>query len=140
MSVTVTAHLNFHGQAREALDFYASVFGGEKLAFRYEDMGNVQDPADAQLIMWGQVQAPNGFRVMAYDVPTGVAYDPGVWPFFVSIRGDDPEEIKAFWAGLSDGAEIMQPLAEAPWSPLYGRLTDKFGVIWTLDVIADGAG
>ena len=87
--------------------------------------------------MWGQVQADNGFHVMAYDVPGALPYEPGVNPVFVSVRGTDADEITAYWKGLSEGATIVLDLAPAGWSPLYGMLKDRFGVVWVLDVAAE---
>jgi PhnB protein len=69
MSVNVVTHLDFRGDARAALTFYQSVFGGEMAAVTYKEAGNVQDPSDADAVVWGQVTADSGFRVMAYDVP-----------------------------------------------------------------------
>ncbi|MBB6550848.1 VOC family protein [Nonomuraea rubra] len=137
MSVKSTTHLNFRGDARAALEFYQSVFGGHVAAVTYKDAGNVQDPADADQVMWGQVLAENGFHVMAYDVPSGTPWDRGENAFFLSVRGETPEEIAAYWEKLSDGATIAQPLGPAQWAPLYGMLTDRFGVIWVLDVVSD---
>jgi PhnB protein len=84
--------------------------------------------------MWGQVAADNGFHVMAYDVPGRLPYEPGVNPVFVSVRGTDAGEITAYWNGLSAGATVVQDLGPAGWSPLYGMLRDRFGVVWVLDV------
>ena len=137
MSITTTTHLNLDGTASEALDFYESIFGGDKMVFTYEAAQNVQDPSDAKKVMYGHVINEQGFRIMAYDVPAGVTMDPGEAPFYVSIRGDDKDEITKYWDGLSDGATVRQPLGEAPWSPLYGQLKDRFGVIWTLDFMAE---
>lgn len=140
MSIATTTHLNFRGQAREALEFYRGVFGGDLLAFTYADAHNVSDPAEADQLMWGQVTSPDGFAVMAYDVPASRAYDRGTDPFFVSVRGADSEEIERLWAGLAEGAEVKAPLAPAGWAPLYGMLTDRFGVTWVLDVTAPYGG
>jgi PhnB protein len=134
MSVTTTTHLNFRGDAREALTFYQSVFGGRTVLLTYADAHNISDPAEAGQIMWGQVQAPNGFHVMAYDVPGHQTYSPGDKPVFVSVRGTDEAELTTYWKGLSDGATIVQDLGPAGWSPLYGMLKDRFGVTWVLDV------
>ncbi len=71
----------------------------------HQDMGHVQDPVDADRIAWGQVVSDNGFSVMAYDVPSSTAWEPGVNAFFVSLRGETSEEITAHWAKLSDGAK-----------------------------------
>ncbi len=134
MTVTAVTHINLRGTARQALEFYQSVFAGQLALITYKDAGNVQDPSDADHIMWGQVDAPNGFRVMAYDVPGGTPWNPGENAYFVSLRGDAAEEIAALWKKLSDGATVLRPLEKAQWSPLYGMLKDRFGVVWVLDV------
>ena len=134
MTIKTTTHLNFRGQARAALEFYQSVFGGTLAALTYADAHAVQNPAEADQIMWGQVAADSGFHIMAYDVPSAMPWDAGTIPFFVSIRGSAPDEITALWEKLGAGAAIIVPLAPAAWSPLYGMLKDKFGVTWVLDV------
>jgi len=132
MSITAVTHLNFRGDARTALAFYQSVFGGDLVVITYADAGNVQSPADE--VMWGQVASPAGFRVMAYDVPSATPWDQGENAFFVSVRGSSADEITGCWKKLSVGATIVQPLAPAGWAPLYGMLRDRFGVVWVLDV------
>lgn len=132
--IDVSTHLNFRGDARAALEFYQSVFGGDLTVVTYADAHAVQEPSEAQQVMFGQVVADNGFRVMAYDVPSRLPLDRGQDPFFVSVRGDSGEEISAFWHALAEGATIVQPLAPSGWTPLYGMLTDRFGITWVLDV------
>ena len=140
MSIQTMIHLNFRGQAREALGFYRSVFGGDLVAITYADAHAVGDADEADQIMWGQVESPEGFRVMAYDVPSAMAWDAGEIPVFVSVRGDDEGELHCYWQKLSEGARIVQPLAPAAWSPLYGMLKDRFGVTWVLDIaVSHGA-
>lgn len=134
MSITTTTHLNFRGDARAALEFYRSVFGGELTAISYQDAAAVRNPSEANQIMWGQVIAPNGFHIMAYDVPSAMPWERGNGSFFVSVRGDAAPEISAIWEKLSSGATVLQPLAPAAWSPLYGMLADRFGITWVLDV------
>lgn len=136
MPVTTTTHLNFRGSAREALDFYASVFGGHTVAVTYKDAGAVQNESEADWVMWGEVAGDNGFHVMAYDVPSPLPWNQGENPFFVSVRGDDAKEISALWGKLAEGSAIVRPLGSAQWAPLYGMLTDRFGVNWVLDVTA----
>ncbi|MFF5234936.1 VOC family protein [Dactylosporangium sp. NPDC000521] len=126
MSITTTTHLNFRGEARQALEFYQSAFGGEIVLVPHAD--------DVEHVMWGQVRADNGFHVMAYDVPAALSYDAGDKAVFVSVRGTDADEITTYWKALSSGATIVQDLAPSGWSPLYGMLKDRFGVTWVLDV------
>lgn len=136
MPVNVTPHLNFRGQARAALEFYQSVFGGSLVAITYADAQSVTARDEADQIMWGQVESDGGFRIMAYDVPSHTAYNPGVIPVFVSVRGSDVAEITRYWETLVDGADVVAPLAASQWAPIYGMLTDRFGVTWVLDVQA----
>ena len=140
MAIKTTTHLNFRGNARAALAFYQSVFGGDQMLFSYKDMGAVQNPAEADQVMWGQVVAANGFAIMAYDVPSAMAWNAGTIPVFVSVRGDSVPEVTGFWEKLSEGAGIVQPLGPAGWAPLYRMLKDKFGITWVMDVAPPAAG
>jgi PhnB protein len=139
--INVTPHLNYRGDARSALEFYKSVFGGEISAITFAEAHNVQSEgglataAEADQVMWGQVLSDKGFQVMAYDVPSALSYNPGDKPVFVSVRGDSADEIKSYWDVLKDGATVMADLGPAAWgAPLYGMLKDKFGVTWVLDL------
>lgn len=99
----------------------------------YGQMGQGEGEA-AEQVMWGQVAASDGFRIMAFDVLEPRPYDQGANAFFVSARGSSPADVGARWNALSEGATILHPLGPAPWSALYGMLTDRFGVTWILDV------
>ena len=132
--MNVTPHLNFRGNARAALEFYQSATGGQLVLVTYQDAHNVQHPDEADQIMFGQVTAPSGFRVMAYDVPSHLPWNQGEAACFVSARSQDTDEIQALWDKLSEDATTVQPLAPSGWTPLYGMLKDRFGVTWVLDV------
>jgi len=134
MTINTVTHLNFRGDARAALAFYQSVFGGDQMVITYRDAGAVQNADEAEQVMWGQVVAADGFCIMAYDMPSRLAWNPGEIAFFVSVRGNDADEITKYWEKLVVGATIVAPLAPSGWSPLYGMLRDKFGVTWVLDV------
>ncbi|WP_244932309.1 VOC family protein [Nocardioides sp. W7] len=143
MSITTVTHINLRGTAREALEFYQSVFGGEIAAVTYRDAHSVTDESEADQVMWGQVASADGFHVMAYDVPAARPLLAGVAPYFISVRGADSEEITAYWTRLTDdgaGSTVVVPLAPAGWATLYGMATDRFGVTWVLDVLAPHEG
>ncbi len=90
--------------------------------------------------MWGQVVADNGFRVMAYDVPSQMPWNHGENAVFVSVRGDSADEITAFREKLVVGSTVVQPLEPAQRAPLYRMLKDRFGVVWVLEVAAPYSG
>ena len=152
MSITTTTHLNFRGDARAALEFYASVFGGQPVIATYGDFGMSAEAPGADRVVFGQVESDAGFRVMAYDIPGSAAgsersgstrRENGVTitdqEFFVSVRGESLEEITSYWEKLAAGALIVEPLAASAWSAGFGMLTDSFGVTWVLDVATAGA-
>ena len=134
MTVITTPHLNFRGDARAALEFYHSVFGGQIVLVSNEDAFSVETPEEAKQIKFGQVIGENGFQVMAYDVPASISYDQGEKSLFVSVRGDSADEITALWGGLVEGSTVLSDLAPSQFSPAYGMLKDAFGVVWVLDV------
>ncbi|MGW6378976.1 VOC family protein [Rhodococcus sp. NPDC055112] len=152
MTVAAATHLNFAGQARAALSFYQQVFGGQLSLASYADFGMPKELPGADNVVFGQVVAENGFTIMGYDVPAHAEADAlgsaPVWtrrengttvtnsPFFVSLRGDNVEEVAALWAKLSDGAQIIEELGPAQWAPAFGMLTDRYAVTWILDVAA----
>ena len=153
MTITTTTHLNFGGDARAALEFYQSVFGGELTIATYGDFGMPAETPGAANVVFGKVESAAGFRVMAYDVPgaagTGGAggstrRENGVTltdqAFFVSVQGETLDEVEGYWAALSKGASVVESLAASAWSPGFGMLTDTFGVTWILDVAAQYSG
>lgn len=66
------------------------------VAISYADAYTVTNPAEADQPIWGAVAAEDGFQVMAYDVPSATAWDPGEIPFFVSVRGDDADQLARY--------------------------------------------
>jgi hypothetical protein len=69
MTIQTTTHLNFRGDARQALEFYQSVFGGNAVINTYADFGMPAGVPGADKVVFGLVAADNGFRLMAYDIP-----------------------------------------------------------------------
>ncbi|MEU4248346.1 VOC family protein [Amycolatopsis sp. NPDC026612] len=153
MSLNAVAHLNFHGQAREALEFYQSVFGGQLTLATYADFGMPAELPGATNVVFGQVVADNGFRIMAYDVPGEHApAAPGApstrrengttitkEQFFLSVRGESIDEVTPVWEGLATGATVIEAFGPVQWAPAFGMLADRFGVTWIVDVAAEYA-
>ncbi|MFN2484864.1 MAG: VOC family protein [Candidatus Limnocylindria bacterium] len=138
MPSRLNPYLNFQGNAREAIEFYRSVFGGELQLTSYRDGGIPHDAADADKVMHGQLDAPNGMLLMAADAPSsggssagGPASGPSIG---ISLSGDDDAELSGYFRKLSDGATIMEPLETAPWGDKFGMLTDRFGVWWMVNI------
>ena len=150
MTIQTTPHLNFNGDARSALDFYQSVFGGHTTINSYADFGMPAELPGADKVVFGLVMAENGFRVMGYDVPgrtDGSIAGGGSTrrennttisdqALFVSIGSDTLDELQGYWDALATDAIIVEPLAASAWSAGFGMLTDRFGVTWSFSVVA----
>ena len=151
MSIQTTTHLNFRGDARAALDFYGSVFGGHVVITTYADFGMPASAPGADKVVFGLVVAESGFSVMGYDIPgrmEGGIAGGGVTrrenhatvtdqALFVSIGSDSIDELQGYWDGLAAYATIVEPLAANAWSAGFGMLTDQFGVTWSVSVSAN---
>ena len=135
MASRLNPYLSFKTTARQAMEFYKSVFGGELTMSTFAELGGSKDPADKDLIMHSQLVAPNGYWLMASDTPAHMEYKPGN-NISISLSGDDEAALTAQWNALSAGATIPQPLARAPWGDSFGMLTDKFGIAWLVNISA----
>ncbi len=150
MTIQTTTHLNFRGDARAALGFYQSVFGGHLVINTYADFGMPADVPGSDKVVFGLVAAENGFRVMGYDIPgqtEGSIAGGGSTrrennttvtdqALFVSISSDSLDELRGYWDALAIDAVIVEPLAASAWSAGFGMLTDRFGVTWSISVTA----
>lgn len=135
---TLNPYISFRNNAREAMEFYQSVFGGELAVdtFGGYDMG--QDPAENDLVMHAQLETPDGLTLMAADTPGSMPYkEPaGV---SVSVSGDDEARLQSVWDGLTAGGTVVMPFETPPWGGRFGMLTDKFGVDWMVALNASPA-
>ncbi|WP_314214266.1 VOC family protein [Pseudarthrobacter equi] len=143
-----TTHLNFRGDARQALEFYQSVFGGHTVLNTYADFGMPAGLPGADNVVFGLVTSENGFRVMGYDIPgqSGGSLAGGgstrrennttvtEQALFISIESESLDELQGYWDNLAADAVIVEPLAASAWSPGFGMLTDRFGVTWSASV------
>jgi len=140
MPTRLNPYLSFRDNAREAMDFYQSVFGGELTRSTFGEFGVSQDPDEQDKIMHAQLIGANGLVLMGADTPNSMDYTPG-GAISVSLSGDaDADaELRGYWEKLSAGATVIEPLAVAPWGDAFGMLTDRFGITWLVN-IAGSAG
>ena len=139
MASILNPYINFDGQAREALEFYQSVFGGELNVMTFADQGGMDLPEDEQgKVMHGQLTTPT-LTLMCSDAPSHMERDEGS-NISVSLSGDDEEELTRWFEGLSAGGTVTVPLAKAPWGDSFGMFTDKYGVAWMTNISGAATG
>ena len=136
MASRLNPYLNFNGNARQALEFYASVFGGNLNLSTFADFGS--DSPDANKIMHGQLETETGYTLMGADTPPGMEFN-GMHGFGVSLSGDDADVLRGYWDKLSASGTVTMPMQKQPWGDEFGMCTDKFGVPWLVNIGAPQA-
>jgi PhnB protein len=132
MASRLNPYINFDGNAREALQFYRDVFGGDLRLNTYGEYGSPEGP-EADKIMHGMLETPEGFTIMGADVPPGMEYQEGT-NISVSLSGDDASRLRGLWEKLSEGGNVTVPLARQMWGDEFGACEDRFGISWMVDI------
>jgi PhnB protein len=132
MASRLNPYLNFNGNARQALEFYQSVFGGTLTVNTFADFG-AADAADADKIMHGQLETDAGYTIMAADLPGHMEYHP-IEGCSVSLSGDDADLLRGYWEKLSASGSTMMPLQKQVWGDEFGMCTDRFGIPWLVNI------
>ena len=133
MSSRLNPYLGFRDNAREAMDFYQSVFGGDIVRTTYGEYDASEDPAEKDKIMHSELTTTSGFSLMASDTPNGMEL-PTSSSVTVSLSGEDEAELTGYWEKLVDGGSVLMPLDRAPWGDSFGMVTDKFGTAWMVNI------
>ena len=133
MASQLNPYLNFNGNARQALEFYTSVFGGNLNVSSFADFGTPKDAPDAGKVMHGQLETTAGYTIMAADTPPGMEYN-GMHGFGVSLSGDDGDRLREYWERLSASGTVTMPLQKQAWGDEFGMCTDQFGVPWLVNI------
>ncbi|MEV7892833.1 MULTISPECIES: VOC family protein [Streptomyces] len=146
MGSRLNPYISFDGNARQAMKFYQEVFGGELEVSTATDSGPANsdsadsgpadsgpaDASDADKVLHARLDTPDGYTVMAWDVPEGVPYRPGS-DVAVYLGGDD-DELRVRFERLSEGGTVTMPLEKQPWGDEAGALVDRFGITWMVNI------
>lgn len=133
--MAINVYINFNGNCREAVEFYAEVFGTEKPKI----MTFGEAPPDPKfelpkemknLVMHTQLNICES-NVMFSDTFDGTPYVLGNNISLTIVIGNI-DEIKSLFSKLKEGGIVDMELQETFWSKCYGSLTDKFGIKWQL--------
>jgi PhnB protein len=125
-------YISFAGDARQAMEFYQSVFGGNLTMNTFGEFG-AQDAPGADRIMHSQLETDNGFTLMASDTPPGMEHNPGN-NITVSLSGDDGDLLRGYWEMLSSGGTVQMPLEKQMWGDEFGSCVDQFGIPWMVNI------
>jgi PhnB protein len=132
MASRLNPYIQFEDNARQAMEFYKGVFGGNLTVNTFGEFGQ-QDSPDADKVMHAQLETDSGFTLMASDTPAGMERHPG-GNISVSLSGDDAKALRGYWEKLSDGGTVSMPLEKQMWGDEFGMCVDRFGVPWMVNI------
>ncbi|MEV4681257.1 VOC family protein [Streptomyces kurssanovii] len=133
MASRLNPYISFAGNAREAMEFYKSVLGGNLRLNTYADIGGETSPDDADKIMHGMLETERGFTLMGADTPPGMEHKPGN-NFSISLSGEDAGELRGYWDKLSADGTVNVPLEKQMWGDTFGMCVDRFGISWMVNI------
>ncbi|MDQ2778280.1 MAG: VOC family protein [Pseudomonadota bacterium] len=145
MSTTLTPYLSFDGRTREAFAFYEKALGAKVEAMMsYDDMpvspqsGEGADEGcggprpTGPGIMHGSLALPGGAKLFAGDTPPGKKHD-GIKGVMLALELDTVGQAQKAFDALSQGGQVVMPMAPSFWSKIFGMVTDRFGVCWAVN-------
>ncbi len=138
MQTKLNPYISFKDNARQAMEFYKSIFGGTLRMSTFKEYNASQNPGEDNLIMHAELETGNGLSFMASDTPARMEYRPGN-NFTMSLSGDSEVELKGYFQKLSAGGKVTMPLEKAMWGDTFGMCTDKFGIGWLVNISAPKA-
>jgi PhnB protein len=130
MGSRLNPYIGFKDDARQAMEFYQGVFGGDLDINTFGEFGDQDNP---NLVMHATLETPAGFTLMASDTPPGMEHQAGS-AISVSLSGDDEGELRGYWDALSDGGQVTMPLEKQMWGDVFGMVADKYGVAWMVNI------
>lgn len=130
-----TPYIHFPGTAREALEHYRSVFGGELVLYSFEEFGRDDGPADA--IAHAMLQGP--VSLYASDAASGER-SVSVTGLMLGLLGAaEPATLRRWFTALADGGEVVDDLQERPWGASDGIVRDVYGLTWLVGYEHEGS-
>jgi PhnB protein len=136
MSSRLNPYLSFRDNAKEAMEFYKSVFGGELTMSTFKEFQAAQDPSDEDKIMHSQLES-GALVFMGADTPSSMEFQESS-RVSMSLSGDNDDEgvLKGYFDKLAEGGKVTMPLEKAQWGDTFGMLNDKFGITWLVNIAA----
>lgn len=132
MGSRLNPYISFNGNAREAMEFYQGILGGNLTMSTFGEFGD-KDAPYADQIMHAMLESDAGYTLMASDTPPGMSYHPGD-NITISLSGDDGDKLRGYWEKLTEGGTVGVPLEKQMWGDEFGALKDRFGVNWMVNI------
>jgi PhnB protein len=136
MTVKLIPYLIMDGNAKEAIKFYEETLDAQlQFSQSYGDFADTPETTDSKdLIMHACIQIGESFLMLSDTYP-GYPHQKGN-QVTICISTNDIEKSRHIFEGLQQGGQVELPLQDTGFSPAYGKVVDKFGVLF--QVFTDG--
>ncbi len=128
-------YLFANGRADDMLAYYKDALAAEvvmRLTYAEGPQSDYPLPQGWQSKVMHSALKVGGLQLMISD---GDSDTPANFDGFrLSLTSDDEAALRRSFDALSAGGSVQMPLAETPWSKLFGMLTDKFGIGWMVSL------
>jgi PhnB protein len=130
----IVPYLILDGKAEAAFQLYEKALGGKITALsRFGDTpGAASNEADQQRIMHVRLEAGDNV-LMGSDTTTDRPHE-GNHGMYVSLQVDSIADAERIFAQLSEGGQVIMPLAPTFWATRFAMLVDRFGVSWMVNL------
>ncbi|MBO1004364.1 VOC family protein [Pseudogracilibacillus auburnensis] len=136
MIVTIQPYLTMNGNGQEAVTFYEDALDAKVLAMHtfgeFHNNAETPMPDDVKNRVMNAQLAVGDTKLMISDTypgPHEESYQLGN-QVTIALMVSSVEKSQEVFNKLQDGGKVTMPLQETFWSPSYGQVTDKFGVMW----------
>lgn len=137
MPAALHPYLNVPGNAREVFEFYGRCLGAIPQFVTFGEAGAVPaEDANADKIMHGSLEVTELIRLYVSDVIEGMSSEGFIVGNNVtlSLMGDDETLLRSAYQKLSEGDSITMALEKQMWGDVYGSFTDRFGIVWQVNI------
>ena len=128
----IQPYLFYNGRCEEAINFYRAAVGAEvTMLMRFKDSPEPTSHGAAEKVMHASLRIGDTTVLVSDGQCSGQLSFQG---FALSLTVADDAEAERLFAALGDGGQVRTPLTKTFFSPKFGMVTDRFGVLWMIYV------
>lgn len=132
MKGQITPYLSFDGNAKQALEFYKEVLGGEIIGLQTFGEADYPTPPEADNRVMHAKLSKGDISLMFSDTFPGQSVVIGT-NISLTLEPESDEEIQSLYDALRKGGKALTELEDTFWGAKYARVQDQFGIIWELN-------
>ncbi|HET8574676.1 MAG TPA: VOC family protein [Candidatus Paceibacterota bacterium] len=130
-NIQLDPYIFFTGNCREAMEFYQSVFGGELVLQTHGEALGEGAPEDWREKIMHAFLSGGDARLMACDSKQA---NEEARKIELSLSGSNEARLREIFEKLSEGGKVKQPLEKQFWGDTFGRLWDRYGIDWMVNI------